>query len=481
MGEVLASLWQQPWFWPAAAVVIGLPLALLVLTELHTMLERRGSRAAPIVLILRNYVAPVGALLLLLNQATYADIPLSWTQVAATVFGFLLILVLFNTLNFALFVTAKQTSWRSRVPSIFIDIVRILLIVVSLAILFSVVWSADVGGLFAALGVGSIVIGLALQTPVGSIVTGLLLLFEQPFQLGDWIVVDGVRGRVVDVNWRATHLRTPSGLWIMPNSTLAEGRFQNLSRSDSPFEMTTVVRFATDDPPSLVIDVCRRVAADLPAALPGEPASVLPMPKAKYEVAVPITSPAENYRSAIAFRTRLWYAARRAGIHLDGDLTDTYATPEHTLAALRRLAPALYLTADEVAELAGQVRLERYGEGEVVQYPHVVPDGMRYVVEGTASIATPVDVGAEVRFAVLDRDDPIGLTALTRQDVAAKVVAVTDLAVLFVPTAVLDRLVKTRPRLARDIGIELDNRRSLAEKALRSAGVDLDRRWRHVA
>ena len=168
------QIWTEPWFWPAVGVIVGLPVVLLVLTELQSMLERRQSRAARIVLLLRNYVAPVGALLLLLNQATYADIDLTWTQVTATVFGFLIILVLLNGLNFALFVTARQGTWRSKVPSIFVDIVRIVLILVSLAVLFSVVWSADVGGLFAALGVGSIVIGLSLQNAVGSIVSGLL-------------------------------------------------------------------------------------------------------------------------------------------------------------------------------------------------------------------------------------------------------------------------------------------------------------------
>ncbi len=56
-------------------------------------------------------------------------------------------------------------------------------------------WSVDVGGLFAALGVGSIVIGLALQNAVGGIVSGLLLLSEQPFQVGDWLLVNGTKGR----------------------------------------------------------------------------------------------------------------------------------------------------------------------------------------------------------------------------------------------------------------------------------------------
>jgi small-conductance mechanosensitive channel len=481
LAEVLASLWLQPWFWPTVAVIVGLPLTLLALTEIHTMLERRGSRGTRIIMLLRNYVAPVGALLLLLNQATYADLPLTWTQIAATAFGFLLILVLFNTLNFALFVTARQGSWRSRVPSIFIDIVRILLIVVCLAVLFAFVWGADIGGLFAALGVGSIVIGLALQNPIGSIVTGLLLLFEQPFQLGDWVVINGVRGRIVDVNWRATHLKTSSGVHIMPNAMIADSMFMNISRNDSPFEMETVVKFATDDPPQLVIDVCRRVAADLPAAVPGEQAMIVPMLKAKYEVAVPIASPADNYRSTIIFRTRLWYAARRAGLHLDGDLTDPFNTPENTVNALRSVAPALYLTEEDIGVLVPQVRLERYGEGEVVQYAHVVPEGMRFILSGMATIATPVDVGAEVRFAVLDTGDMLGLSALTRQGVAAKVVAATDLAVLFVPVAVLDGLVKSRPRLARDIGVEMDNRRGMAVKALEAAGVEVPSGWRLIA
>ena len=467
----MSEIWLQPWFWPAVGVVIGLPIVLLVLTELQSMLERRGSRAARIVLLLRNYVAPVGALLLLLSQSRYAGIDLTWTQVTATVFGFLLILVLLNALNFALFVTASEGSWRSRIPSIFVDIVRVILILVSLGVLFSVVWKADVGGLFTALGVGSIVIGLSLQNAVGSVVSGLLLLFEQPFQLGDWLEVNGLRGRIVQVNWRAVHIKNPDGIHVIPNASLAGSTFLNISRSDSPFEATLVVRFSTDDAPQAVIDVCMRVAADLPDSVSGSPASVKPIQKAKFVVSIPITSPARNYATLVGFRTRLWYAARRADLHLDLDLTDNYNTPENTLEAVRNVAPALYLTQEDVAVVGPQARLERYGEGEVVQHPFTVPDGMRYIVSGTASIAAPVEAGAEVRFGNLDRHDILGLTALTRQGAAARVTATSDLAVLFVPTAVLDGLVKTRPKLARDIGQEIDNRRKLADKALDAAGV----------
>jgi CRP-like cAMP-binding protein len=70
----------------------------------------------------------------------------------------------------------------------------------------------------------------------------------------------------------------------------------------------------------------------------------------------------------------------------------------------------------------------------------------------------------------LQRDDVIGITALTRQTVGADVIAITDLAVLFIPTAVIDVVVKARPALARDIGQAIDSRQDLGHKALTAAG-----------
>src|SRR5690606_11100394 len=105
----------------------------------------------------------------------------NWPKVAATAFGFVLILVLHNGLNLAIFVTAKQGTWRNRIPSIFVDIARVALIVVCLAVLFGWIWNADIGGFFTAIGIGSIVIDLALQNAVGSVLSGFFLLFEHPF------------------------------------------------------------------------------------------------------------------------------------------------------------------------------------------------------------------------------------------------------------------------------------------------------------
>ena len=217
---------------------------------------------------------------------------------------------------------------------------RVVLIVVCVAVLFAVVWQADVGSMFTALGMGSIVIGLALQNAVGPVIAGLLLLFEQPFELGEYIVTDQGKGRVVAVNWRATGIDTANGLLVIPNATLAGSWFENLSRATSPYEAATIVRFASDDPPQAIMDLLAEVAMGLPELAPGEVLYAIPLGKSKYEVNIPLSHPARQYMTLGLFRTRLWYAARRAGLHLDRDFTDNWATPERTRLALESIAPA---------------------------------------------------------------------------------------------------------------------------------------------
>jgi small-conductance mechanosensitive channel len=468
----LAELLGQPWFWPAVVVVVVLPVVLLVLTEWHTALVRSGSGLAKIIALLRNFVVPVGGLLLLLSQAADVKAPeFTWTRVVATVFGFLLILVLLNGLNFAFFVTAKRGTWRHRLPSIFVDMARLLLIVICLALLFSWVWNADVGGLFTALGIGSIVIGLALQNAVGGVLSGLLLLFEQPFQIDDYLVTSYGKGKVIEVNWRAVHLDTGNGIRVVPNAGLADGSFVNITRSSSPYEASTVIKFASDDPPQEVIDLLLNTARDMPRRHPEAEASASLQGKSKYEINIPVIGPHDEGSTLGIFRLRLWYAARRADLHLDDDLTDNYRTEERLLDALHLFAPALYLNREDADALVDQVRLERFGEGEVVQRVGTVPDGMRFIVSGSATLGTPVADGGQLPILQLGRKDVLGLAALTRQVVATSAVASTDLAVLFVPVSVLDTLVKTRPTLARDIGVEIDNRKEHALKALKAAGI----------
>jgi len=467
----MASFLNQPWFWPAVIIVVGLPVALLVLTEIHSALVRRGSRATGIVVLLRNFVVPVGALLLLISQTSFLKVDWNWTRIVATVFGFLIILLLVNGLNLVLFESAEKGSWRQRVPSIFVQLLRLLVIIVSVGALFAFVWGADIGGLFTALGIGSIVIGLALQNAVGSVISGLLLLFEQPFELGDWLDADGVRGRVVQVNWRSVHILTDDGIRIIPNANLASSSFVNLSRSDGAFSVGFVLKFSTDDPPQQVISVCREVARGLPQSVPGEEALVTPMRKGNFKVALMLNSPSDEFSGPRLFKTRIWYAARRSGLHYDNDLTDNLQSDENYAEALHAVAAPLHLSNADALALRSEVALERYGAGEVVQPHGSIPGGMRFILHGMATLTAHGSDGSQVPVAHLGRLEIIGLGSLTRQAVAASVTADSDLTVLVVPNAVIDRLVDANPQLALDIGMEIDNRRRETLARLKEYGL----------
>ncbi len=268
-APVVTTIVDSSWFYWAVGVAIGLPICLVILTEVRATLARRGSGLARPVGLVRNYIVPLAALLLLLVKATEVSAEATPVRIVSTVLGFVLLVLVLSGLNATLFQGAPEGSWRKRIPSIFLDVARFLVIAIGLAIIFSYIWGANVGGLFTALGISSIVLGLTLQNSVGQIISGLLLLFEQPFQLGDWVDTPSARGRVVEVNWRATHIDTGSGLQIIPNSVLAGASFANLSRPPGEHSISVITEFDPNDPPDDVCGMLIRVAATLPQLRPG--------------------------------------------------------------------------------------------------------------------------------------------------------------------------------------------------------------------
>jgi small-conductance mechanosensitive channel len=465
------GLFQQAWTWWLIALAIGVPVLLVGLTELLGVLRRRGNPLAKPVALLRNAVIPAGALFALLAFAIgQKDDGYVWVRVVATVFGFLLILLVLSAFNVMLFSNAEEGSWRRRVPSIFVEIARLVLVVVGLAMLFSWVWDADVGGLFTALGVTSIVIGLALQNAAGGVVSGLLLLFEQPFKIGDWLDTGGVRGRVVEVNWRAVHIDTGSGIQIVPNSTLSGASFTNMSEPTGPYYATASLKFSTDDPPQEVLALLVQLADGLPMRWRDERATAEYTGAAGYAVSIPINSPGEASGALSLYLSWLWYAARRRGFALDGDASDPIAEPAMLDAAIEEAAPVLRLDEAGKEILRAGARLQRFGVGETVLRAGIVPNEVRLIMTGSVAMVHEAD-GARITVAESGPRELIGQTALTRERTTVTVVAKEVLTALRIPLEVIDELIRAHPRLAAEIGQSLDMKRAAAAEVLASAGL----------
>ncbi|CAN5835197.1 mechanosensitive ion channel family protein [soil metagenome] len=458
---------DSTWFYWAVAVAIGLPLGLVVLTELQNALARRNSVLVRPVSLLRNYILPLGALLLLLVKATQVSAEATPVRIVGTVLGFVVLILVLSGLKATLFQGAPEGSWRKRIPSIFLDVARFIVIAVGLAVIFSYIWGANVGGLFTALGISSIVLGLALQNSVGQVISGLLLLFEQPFQIGDWLDVPSARGRVIEVNWRATHIDTGGGLQIIPNSMLAAASFTNLSRPSGAHSISVVTVFAVNDPPDDVCAMLAAVAGKLPHLRTGTFPKAVPVGANEYKTSIPLHSPSDDGSARAMFLRWIWYASRRAGLHLD-EAADDFGAPEQIEKSLRSIAQTLRLSSEDQQELLPHVTITRYATDEALQAIGQIPKRMTFLVRGRVRLTVTADAGAVVPVRILEEGDFLGQTTLTREPVRADATALEEVTVLQIDREHLEELVLRKPLLLQEIGRAIEERRSDIRRALAS-------------
>ena len=447
------------WFYWAVGLTVGLPFTLIALTELHHALARRQSALARPVNLLRSYLVPLTALLLLLVKVAQVPERLNSVRMLATVFGFLVLVLLLSGLNATLFESAPQGSWRARVPTIFRDVTRLLLIAVGLALILSYIWGVRIGGLFTALGVGSVVIGLMLQNSVGQIVSGLFMLFEQPFRIGDWLDTPTARGRIVEANWRAVHIQTDRGLQITPNSVLAATSFTNLSRPPGAHQLEITTIFSPDDPPDRVRHLLSRIAGTLPQCKADSTPTAVAGGSGEYRVTIGLKSPADDGAARATFLRWIWYAARREGLHLDG-ADDDFSTPARVQMAMRTVvAPALRLSHTDQQSLTSHAKIVRYGTDEVVQFAGKVPTAMTFLITGCVRLTTTAEDGSVLSLSVLEEGSFLGLTTLTRQPSLSTAYALEEVTALEIDREHIEDVVMRSPLLLQELGRIIEDRR----------------------
>ncbi|WP_328356070.1 mechanosensitive ion channel family protein [Mycobacterium sp. NBC_00419] len=471
----MTDLFSSAWFYWAIGIAIGLPLGLVGLTEWQHALQRKQSFLLRPVSIMRNYLLPLGALLLLMLEARQLPPEATSVRVVGTLVAFVVLVLLLSGIKAALFQSAPDGSWRKRIPSIFLDVLRFVLIAVGVAMIFAYIWGANVKGLFTALGVTSIVVGLTLQNSVGQIISGLLMLFEQPFRLGDWIETAQAKGKVVEVNWRAIHLETGTGLQITPNSVLAAASFANLSRPAGQHSLTVTSVFSLTDPPDKVCAMLRRVASELPQCDPDRKPSAVTGGATEYRTKIPLKSPAEDGKAKATFLRWIWYASRREGLHLDG-VEDDFSTEERIAEAVATVVgPMFRLSRDEQQMLIDHARLERFAGGELIQRAGEVPDGMAFVLDGEVQMTARLEDGSETVIWSQAEGSFLGQSALTRQEVLGSAYAVGEVTTLHVPRDKMADLVHQNPNLLQELGRTIEERRAHVRRAMEQpADVDID-------
>ena len=113
---------------------------------------------------------------------------------------------------------------------IYVDVVKLLILFVISAAALKTAFNLDMGSILTSSAILTAVIGFSMQDTIGSLAAGLLMQSEKSLELGQWIKVGNVTGRVVETNWRFTKLETLMEYHVyIPNNNIPKNDLINFS------------------------------------------------------------------------------------------------------------------------------------------------------------------------------------------------------------------------------------------------------------
>jgi small-conductance mechanosensitive channel len=143
----------------------------------------------------------------------------------------IILLITFYTVRLTVYIVdrlAERNAQRRLFFKRLVPIARILFWTISLVFIVRVVFAVDARGLLTAMAAIGVAIGFAAQDILKNIFGGLVIVFDQPFQVGDKIQVAGSYGEVVSIGLRSTRIVTPDdSLVTVPNAQIVDGQVSN--------------------------------------------------------------------------------------------------------------------------------------------------------------------------------------------------------------------------------------------------------------
>jgi small-conductance mechanosensitive channel len=451
----------------ALLLILGFPLGVVILGEMIQRQSQSRPALAKTLQIFRNLVLPVATFLLFTEHVLKLDINDRGFKTLQTLFWICVIHGSLSLLNALLFEQAGANTWRSRMPKLLIDLSRLILVLVGTAFVSAAVWNADLAGVATALGVSSIVIGLALQDTLGSIMSGIALLFERPFSVGDWIQVGDTVGQVLDMSWRSVRLLTfDREMVIIPHKFISNEVIRNYSQPHRLHAERVKISFSYDDPPNKALQVLRETAITTPGILsrPEPQTFTLSYDDSAilYEVKFFIEDYGQLEEIRNQFITRVWYAAQRHQLsipfpirtlyHFNGPATHTKMAHQKFIDRLHSLPTSIPIDRQTAQASNSGILLQHFAKGEQIILQGSHSEHLYIIVSGQACMSYLDDVGQEREVIILQSGELFGVMVLFSGEVSpVSVSAIDDLEVLTLSLKVVNQMIDRQPSFAREI------------------------------
>jgi small-conductance mechanosensitive channel/CRP-like cAMP-binding protein len=480
----------------AIALILGFPFLIVLLGEVIHRQKLRGRPIAATLRVVRNILLPVLVFLLFMLYVLKMHPDHQVVKSVQTLLWIVVIHASLSLLNVVIFEQAGADTWRAKMPKLLIDLARLFLILLGSAIVLATVWHADLAGLATALGVSSIVIGLALQDTLGSVTSGIALLFERPFNVGDWLKVGELTGQVIDINWRSVRLQTfDREMVIIPHKVIGGEIIRNFSRPLKLHAERVKVGFSYGDPPNLARQVLKSTALATQGILVNPEPEIFTLSyddsSITYEVKFFVEDFAaiEDIRSR--FMSRVWYAAQRNNLsipfpirtlyHFHGPTAQEGSTHKkfsESLQSLPAFVPIDRENGDSRQNRTEGVTLQHFGIGEKVIRQGYPSNSLYIIVSGHAALSLVDSAGIEHQVLGLSAGEFFGeIVLFSGEPSPISITAVNDLEVMMISAHEVNQMIARQPSFAREIGQILEVRRraiaSHQESAAHQASADV--------
>lgn len=353
----------------------------------------------------------------------------------------------------------------------------------------------DLSGIVTTSAVITAVIAFSMQDTLGNILGGVAIQIDRSIQIGDWVKVGDINGRVVDIRWRSTAIETRN--WetvVIPNSILMKNTFSVLGRRNhQPEQWRRWVWFnvSYDTPPEKVIAVAEK--AVLSAYIP----NVAKFPKAncvmmdydhgtaRYAIRYWLTDLFQDDPTDSKVRVHLFAGLKRAGIspaipkntiHLVKE-TEKLAEQkqqnelEKRKTMLRQHGLFRSLNDEEINILAENLKYAPYVAGDTITQQGNIAHWLYIIFQGSVQVSVASEGGSSENLSVIKASQEgniIGeMGLMTGEPRKATVEALDNVSCYRLDKPTFETVIRSRPEIVDDISTIIAERQQQLSETLK--------------
>jgi small-conductance mechanosensitive channel len=247
------------WGIPSIAYLLWIALVLIMVPRLMRYLKQKAERTR------NNFdevlVSALGIPLILffigLGFTVFIDsmppLPKKWIRYSDALLILLFVLAGYLFLDRLMIEVLRRYSKKIEIMETSVGVLKILYRTLILGFIFLIILdrlNITITPFLASLGIGGLVIALALQDTLANFFAGIYIFFDKPIRIGDYIMLEsGKEGYVTQIGWRSTRVRMlPNNILIVPNTKLISSQITNfyLPETEMAIQVQVGVSYQSD-------------------------------------------------------------------------------------------------------------------------------------------------------------------------------------------------------------------------------------------